>query len=91
MAIYNQICNNEECEMSIFSHTRKMSEIDNEIKCPLCECVAPRTMHMPAFHLKGFGWERDSYGTADAKGRPMHATKRLQSYTSSTASKTHKK
>jgi hypothetical protein len=48
-------------------------------------------MHMPAFHLKGFGWERDSYGTADAKGRPMHATKRLQSYTSSTASKTHKK
>lgn len=91
MAIYNHRCDNEECEMTTFSDTRKMSEIDNEIKCPLCECIAPRTMHMPAFHLKGNCWYKNGYGTTDAKGRPMAPTKTLQSYTSASASKTHKK
>jgi hypothetical protein len=91
MALYNQICNNEECEMTIFQDRRKMSEIDEEICCPLCNKVAPRTMHLPAFHLKGGVWFKNGYGTTDAKGRPMAPAKSTTSYTSSSASKTHKK
>ena len=91
MAIYNHCCENEDCEMTIFTDRRKMSEIDNEIKCPLCESIAPRTMHLPAFHLKGGVWFKNGYGTTDAKGRPLGKTTSLQSMTSTSASKTHKK
>jgi len=90
MAIYNQICNNEECEMTIFQDRRKMSEIDKEICCPLCNEVAPRTMHLPAFHLKGGVWFKNGYGTTDSKGNPFNG-KPVSSFTSSSASKTHKK
>ena len=77
--------------MTVFQDRRKMAQIDDEIKCPLCGEIAPRTMHMPAFHLKGGCWYRDGYGTTDSKGRPIGSTVSATSLASSTASKSHKK
>lgn len=92
MAVYLQICLNEECPMHIFEDKRKMSEIDNEIKCPECETITERTITRPSVINKGRFTYKTGYGMYNSRGHNVGDLKPVtEAMTSSTASKTHKK
>lgn len=93
MATYQYKCTNEECETDIFTFSRPMSEYKEPTNCLQCEKSSNRLENdfCTVFALKGQGWYRDGYGTTDAKGRPIGNTTAVNSLTSSSASKTHKR
>ena len=92
MASYTYHCKNEECETALFTFSRPMSEYKDPTNCVECgkSCDRLQNDFCTSFALKGGGWFRDSYGTTDSIGRPL-SSKPLSEFSSSSASKTHKK